>query len=148
MTNVQISLESAGYEPPALLSLFFGSSSAMANYHSWRINEIYSNTDGTVQFIELHEWFWENYQRQIGAHQFLSDVSLYTYPSDLPHANTADQFSLINICKTLTSYSKNNILKIEITSSKLSSLTITKLRKTKLMVMKIPTYLLNSNLFR
>lgn len=36
-----------------LISLLIASSQVMAAFHLWRINEVYSNTDGSLQFIEL-----------------------------------------------------------------------------------------------
>ncbi len=34
-------------------SLVFGATPAAALFHLWDISEVYSNADGTVQFIEL-----------------------------------------------------------------------------------------------
>ena len=36
------------------ISSFLLSSPALATFHFWQISEVYSNADGTVQFIELH----------------------------------------------------------------------------------------------
>jgi hypothetical protein len=33
--------------------MYFVSQTAMANFDLWNIQEIYSNEDGTIQFIEL-----------------------------------------------------------------------------------------------
>ena len=40
-------------KPLILLVLVLGSSLARADHHLWMINEVYSNADGTVQFIEF-----------------------------------------------------------------------------------------------
>ena len=38
-----------------VVSCVLGARDVSAGSHLWRINEVFSNTDGTVQFIELHE---------------------------------------------------------------------------------------------
>lgn len=67
-----------------------------AAFHLWVINEVYSNGDGTVQFIELTTTF--------GGQQFLTGhaisttqggpFNLFTFPSDLP-GDTANKKFLI-----------------------------------------------------
>ena len=68
-----------------LLLLGFAGS-AQANFHLWKINEIYSNADGSVQFIE--------FSTQSGGQQFLSGHTIttsqgtqsksFTFPNNLP----------------------------------------------------------------
>lgn len=57
--------------------------SVQASFHLWAINEIYSNTDGSVQFIEL--------RALAGSQQFLAGHRItgapgksFTFPTDLP----------------------------------------------------------------
>ena len=72
---------------------------AHASFHTYQINELYSNADGSVQFIELHE-----------AQGFPSEIFLtghtisvtkgvtthtFTFPNDLPNVNTANRSVLI-----------------------------------------------------
>ena len=68
---------------------------ALASFHLWVIDEIYSNADGTVQFIEL--------QTASSGQQFLSGHTLsssgattqsFTFPSDLP-GDTAGKTFLV-----------------------------------------------------
>ena len=65
--------------------------SAHASFHLWKINEIYSNADGSVQFIEL--------TTQSGGQQFLANHSIsgapgasFTFPSNLPGDTTNKSF--------------------------------------------------------
>ena len=68
------------------IALLVSAGSARATFHLWQLNEIYSNADGTVQFIELIT--------SAGGQQFLAGHSItsaqgattlsFTFPSDLP----------------------------------------------------------------
>jgi hypothetical protein len=58
-------------------------STVHANFHQWNINEVYSNADGSVQFIELFTG--------AGGQQFVSGHTItstgapdFTFPSDSP----------------------------------------------------------------
>ena len=67
---------------------------ANATFHLWQISEIYSNADGTIQFIELSTSF--------GGQQFLTGHTItasqgatthaFTFPSDLPSDTTNKRF--------------------------------------------------------
>lgn len=82
----------------SLLVLFlFGSSAGRAAYHAWDINEIYSNPDGTVQFIELRALG--------GSQQFMNNAvtiratnstvtNIFVCNSNLP-ADTFGRFCII-----------------------------------------------------
>ncbi len=74
---------------------------ANATFHTFRINEIYSNADGSVQFVELVESFGAN-----GQNRFFSDgavlesssgitTNTLNFPNDLPSNATANRFVLI-----------------------------------------------------
>lgn len=71
------------YLPGLALVLVLGMpSSALALFHLWRITEIYSNADGSVQFIEL---FTTSPNQQFLANHFISATSdgttvTYTFP--------------------------------------------------------------------
>ena len=68
------------------IALLVSAGTARATFHLWQLNEIYSNADGTVQFIELIT--------SAGGQQFLAGHSItsaqgattlsFTFPSDLP----------------------------------------------------------------
>ncbi len=82
-----------------LLAMFtLGSLPARADLHFWGINEVFSNADGSVQFIEMFSLldgqhvlatslFWE--------HTFDTDANSFTYQVDLPSPQTANKFFLM-----------------------------------------------------
>ena len=89
----------------AALTLVIGASlacllplnTARAAFHLWDINEVYSNPDGTVQFIELRALF--------GSQEFLAGsgsiqstnsngVNTFTCPTNLP-GDTANKFLIL-----------------------------------------------------
>src|SRR5664279_5135006 len=61
---------------------------ASASYHTFQIDEIYSNADGTVQYVVLHESMGMNGQNLLGGHALLStgagSMATYVFPFDLP----------------------------------------------------------------
>jgi len=71
---------------------------AYASFHLYRINELYSNADGSVQFIELTvgntsgEGFWAG--QTIGVSQG-SLTHSFTFPGNLPSTATANTSVLI-----------------------------------------------------
>ena len=75
------------------------SQSSLASFHTYQINEIYSNFDGTIQFIELKEVFGA------GGQNFLRGLTLtsgsgasqksFMFPNNLPSFNTAGTSVLI-----------------------------------------------------
>ena len=67
--------------------------SADATLDRWEINEIYSNADGTVQFIELYTT--EDLQHQLSLASILSNLSTFPFEVDLPDSLTAFHFILI-----------------------------------------------------
>jgi hypothetical protein len=83
----------------ALMFLLLAAFAANANFHLFRIEQIYSNADGTVQFIVLRESFGMNGE-DLWANQMLtssgggSNKSI-AFPSNLPSASTAGRRVLI-----------------------------------------------------
>jgi hypothetical protein len=73
-----------------LLSLFafLAAPAAWATFHTYQIDELFSNADGTVQFIVLHEVFGANGQNFLGGHTLTSTsggaMTTYVFPNDLP----------------------------------------------------------------
>ena len=67
---------------------------ANALFHLWQISEIYSNADGTVQFIELSTTFGS--QQFVGGHVIAvtqgATTHSFTLPSDLPSDSTNKTF--------------------------------------------------------
>ena len=84
------------------IALLVSAGTARATFHLWQLNEIYSNADGTVQFIELYTG--ASGQQFIGGQTITSSGSAsfgytpptnsYTFPSDLP-GDTTGRFFLI-----------------------------------------------------
>jgi hypothetical protein len=76
------------------IALLVSAGTARATFHLYQVNEIYSNADGTVQFIELFSG--------AGGQQFLAGHSisstqgatthLFTFPSDLPGDSAGKTF--------------------------------------------------------
>lgn len=73
--------------------------SANASFHTFQVNELYTNADGTVQFIELHEAFSANDEQFLSGHTISATQGAtthsFTFPNDLPNANTAGAHVLI-----------------------------------------------------
>src|SRR4051812_44800329 len=68
-------------------------SNVFAAFHLFRIEQMYSNADGTVQFIVLHEATGTNGEN-LWANNTLTSThagatKVFTFPADLPGSNTA-----------------------------------------------------------
>jgi hypothetical protein len=70
------------------LALSWMATSANAEFHTFQIEQIFSNGDGTVQFVVLHETAGFNGESFLAGHMFTATQSgmtrTYTFPSDLP----------------------------------------------------------------
>lgn len=66
---------------------------ASASFHSWAITEIFSNSDGTIQFIELSTA--SNGQQLLSGQDFTSDTNTYMYTGNLPSSSTGGQTFLM-----------------------------------------------------
>lgn len=68
------------------------------SFHLYKINELYSNADGTIQFIELRvagvngESFWRGQTLSVSQ---VGTTHRYTFPTDLPSAATANTTVLV-----------------------------------------------------
>ena len=67
---------------------------AEASFHTWDINEIYSNADGTIQFIEMKETAGFNSQHLLSGHSFTTTANTFNF-SNLPNNQTANKFFLM-----------------------------------------------------
>ncbi len=73
---------------------------ANAAFHLWRIDQVYSNADGSVQYVVMHESsgsdfesFWRgNFLQTTSA---AGTVQRFQFQSDLPSTNTASRMVLI-----------------------------------------------------
>ena len=71
---------------------------AMAGSHSWRINEVFSNADGTIQFIELKECCGMNNEVFLSGKYVSSQATgnIFYFPGNLPCNNcTAYKYLLL-----------------------------------------------------
>jgi hypothetical protein len=75
------------------------SSAALATFHTFIIQELYSNASGTVQYIVLREGQGENGQNLFATHGITrtsgAQSSRFAFPNNLPSAATASRFVLI-----------------------------------------------------
>jgi len=69
---------------------------AMAASHLWRIHEVFSNSDGTIQFIEMEECCGAMSETQLFGKWILSDATAnqFDFPANLT-GNTANRFLLL-----------------------------------------------------
>lgn len=71
----------------ALLSLL-AAPAAWAEFHTFQIEEIFSNADGSVQYVVLHEVAGMNGENFLGGHTFTSSsggsTKTFTFPTNLP----------------------------------------------------------------
>jgi hypothetical protein len=66
--------------------------------HLWRFNEVFSNADGSIMFIEMKECCGAANETYLANKWVKSDVTgqMYTFPSNLPCTNcTANKFLLL-----------------------------------------------------
>jgi hypothetical protein len=81
----------------AILSL--AASGVFADFHLFRIEQLFSNADGTVQFIVLHEIQGDNGEHVWSGHtlttQGAQGTRSFTFPSNLPSFATANKRVLV-----------------------------------------------------
>ncbi len=66
-----------------IISLLMLASPALAGSHLWRIAEVYSNADGTIQFIELKEIGGSSGEWHLLGRWFMTDNNLFVMPNNL-----------------------------------------------------------------
>lgn len=78
---------------------FLAACSAHASFHTFQINEIYSNFDGSIQFVELKEAFGASGQNFLNGLTLTSGSGsgsrTFTFPRDLPSFATGGKSVLI-----------------------------------------------------
>ena len=61
---------------------------AWAEFHTFQIEEIFSNADGTIQYVVLHEALGMNGENLLAGHTFMSTsggtTNTFVFPSNLP----------------------------------------------------------------
>ena len=77
-----------------LASLFLNPSPARAIFHTWDLSEVYSNDDGSVQFIEFAEEQGLDSQNSLSIGTLTTDANTFFF-ADLPSNQTANKFFLV-----------------------------------------------------
>jgi hypothetical protein len=74
---------------------------AAATFHTYRVEQVFSNADGTIQFIVLHESQHSDGEHLFSGHDLTVSTNtgvaphIFTFPHDLPSSATADTRVLI-----------------------------------------------------
>lgn len=70
---------------------------ALAGSHLWRFNEVFSNADGTIQFIEMMECCGAANEVALSGKWILSNTTgnQFNYPANLPLGSTANKHLLL-----------------------------------------------------
>src|SRR5438094_8094312 len=83
----------------AFLVAFVAASLARADFASFVIDELYSNADGSVQYVVLHEAQGVNGGNLLSGRTLTAThagvVKTFAFPTDLPNASTAGKRVLI-----------------------------------------------------
>lgn len=66
-----------------VILLLVSQAPALAGGHTWDVNEVFSNADGTIQFIELKETGGGNFETGVGGHHVTSTISNFTLTSNV-----------------------------------------------------------------
>lgn len=79
-----------------MLSLILLTASpARATHHLWDVNEVFSNADGTIQFVELWEPTGDNAENLVGGFTVTTNGSSFTFGANLPAGDTGLKFILL-----------------------------------------------------
>jgi serralysin len=78
----------------SLLVVFAVAVRARADFHDWRINEVFSDASGRVQFIEFHNTL-EDGEEFLSGHVLSTNGGSFTFSSDLPSDQTVNKFFLV-----------------------------------------------------
>lgn len=64
---------------------------ALAGAHTWTVNEVFSNSCGSIQFIELKECCGGNFEQGAPGHNVTSNTNSYLMPGGALPPNTANK---------------------------------------------------------
>ena len=85
-----------------LLGMVFAliANAAWATFRTYQIQEIFSNADGSIQYVVLHEALGFSGQQFLVGHAFFATPTMsmtqqFAFPNDLPSNNTAGTHVLI-----------------------------------------------------
>jgi hypothetical protein len=80
-------------------ALWFICGTAAASYHTFEIVQIYSNADGTIQFVLLHEFAGSDGEQFLGGHTLTATrgatTKTFVFNHDLPSSSTAGRYVLV-----------------------------------------------------
>src|SRR4030095_4120710 len=83
----------------SLIARMFVASGALAEFHLFQIEQLFSNADGTVQFIVMHEFTGSNGEHVWGGTSLTSTPAgvnkTFVFPNNLPSSMTANRRVLI-----------------------------------------------------
>ncbi len=81
----------------AIVFPFVAAAPVMAGSHTWDVVEVFSNSDGTIQFIEIQECCGLPNEIGIGAAWVRSNANnnQYNFPANLPAGSTANAHILL-----------------------------------------------------
>ena len=68
---------------------------SLAGSHTWDVNELFSNPDGTIQFVELWEANGTPGETGINGHTMSSDAESFIINGTVPTAPTTNKFYLL-----------------------------------------------------
>ena len=73
----------------AVIAILFAAPGQAKN-HLWKFSELYSNSDGTIQFIEMQECCGSDVEVEMSTADITTNSGTYSFPNDLsgPTANT------------------------------------------------------------
>jgi hypothetical protein len=82
-----------------VVGLFLWPAVATASFHTLQVRQIYSNADGTIQYVMLQESQGATGQNALSGHTLTSTSgsasTVFTFPSNLPSSQTANKFVLL-----------------------------------------------------
>jgi hypothetical protein len=82
------------------LAAAFCAASAQASFHTFVIDQVFSNADGNVQYVVIREGNGSNNQHQLSGHTFTTTnvagtMKQILFPSNLSSSSTAGRYVLI-----------------------------------------------------
>src|SRR5262245_28935154 len=71
------------------------SQAALANFHTFVVDQVFTNSSGSIQFVVMREALSANGQEFWVGHSLTSSISAYPFPTNLPSGNTAGRRVLV-----------------------------------------------------
>jgi hypothetical protein len=92
-----------------------GSGAAIANFHLYQVEQLYSNADGSVQFLVLHQTPPTNGENLLQGHTLTSSqggvTQTYFFPNDLPGSdNSCDPYGYGYMCGSAPTANKRVLI--------------------------------------